>query len=129
MALSEAGSSSDNEFLSHFDVPSLVINPNFSPSGEVDDQPFDNEHKGFLAQLWESRKLATVAVQAYANNRSLVIWKRQNTRNSCVLVCPTRLKQGVLDPEVKCKAQVPLAFSKKENPAELPYYIRRRGLT
>ncbi|KNH05807.1 hypothetical protein XU18_3218 [Perkinsela sp. CCAP 1560/4] len=45
----------------------------------------------------------TLAVQAYANeqNRSLVIWKRQNTGNSWVLVCPTRLKQGVLDPEVQ----------------------------
>ena len=125
---SEAGSSSDNEFLSHFDVPSPLINPNSSLSGEGDDQPFADEHKGFLAQLWESRKLATVAVQAYANehNRSLVIWKRQNTGDSCVLVCPTRLKQGVLDPEIKCKAQVPLAFSKQENPADLPYYIRQK---
>ena len=83
---------------------------------------------GFLAQRSESRQLATVAVQAYANehSRSLGIWKRQNTRNSWVLVGPTRLKQGVLDPEVKCKAQVSLAFLKKENPAELPYYIRRK---
>ena len=49
---SEAGSSSDNEFLSHFDVPSPLINPNSSLSGEGDDQPFADEHKGFLAQLW-----------------------------------------------------------------------------
>ena len=70
-----------------------------------------------------------VAVQAYANeqNRSLVIWKRQNTGNSWVLVCPTRLKQGVLDPEVKCKAQVSLAFSRKKSHADIPYYIRRRS--
>ena len=92
-----------NEFLSHFDVPSPIIKPNSSPSGESDDQPFDDEHKCFLAQRWRSRQLATVAVQAYSNeqNRSLVIWKRKDTGNSWVLVCPTRLEQGVLDPEVQ----------------------------
>ena len=51
---SEAGSSSDNKFLSHFDVPSTLINPKSSPSEGSDDQSFAEEHKAFLVQRWES---------------------------------------------------------------------------
>ena len=51
---SDAGSSSDNEFPSHFDVLSLVINPNFSPSGESDDQPVRSFCKGTIIRHYKA---------------------------------------------------------------------------
>ena len=91
-----------NEFLSHFDVPSPVINPNSSPSGKSDDQPFDDEHKCFLAQRWESCQLRWLFRRMPTNRIAPWSYGSDRTRGSSwVLVCPTRLKQGVLDPEVQ----------------------------